>query len=164
MKKKRYLSDSVSRKLPFLKFSTIKLPPGELPPGIFQPRKFSPGILPPMFLNIPTRVVFFFLLSPLSLILLKKLFRNSIFLKTDLLRCFFKKYCSLLAQIVTYSKKFCWSYMIIGHDYIHLFVLKLFILEAEECDVTQFNQLNLNSSFSHLAINSLINLLIYLQK
>ena len=54
--------------------------------------------------------------------------------------------------------------MIIGHDYIHLFVLKLFILEAEECDVTQFNQLNLNSSFSHLAINSLINLLIYLQK
>ena len=80
------------------------------------------------------------------------------------MRCFLKKYCSLLAKIVTYSKKFCWSYMIIGHDYIHLFVLKLFISKAEECDVTQFNQLNLNSSFSHLAINSLINLLIYLQK
>ena len=49
---------------------------------------------------------------------------------------------------------------------IYLFVLNVFIFEAslEECDVTQFNQLNLNSSFSHLAINSLINLLIYLQK
>ena len=54
--------------------------------------------------------------------------------------------------------------MIIGHDYIPLFVLELFILEAEECDVTQFNQLNLNSSFFHRAINKLINLLIYLQK
>ena len=41
----------------------------------------------------------------------------------------------------------------IGHYNIHLLVLKLFILEAEECDVTQFNQLNLNSPFSHQAIN-----------
>ena len=40
-----------------------------------------------------------------------------------------------------------------GHYRIHQLVLKLFILEAEECDVTQFNQFNLNSSFSHLANN-----------
>ena len=40
-----------------------------------------------------------------------------------------------------------------GHYRIHQLVLKLFILEAEECDVTQFNQLNLNSPFSHQAIN-----------
>ena len=37
--------------------------------------------------------------------------------------------------------------MIIGHYYIHLFALELFILEAEECDVTQFDRMNLNSSF-----------------
>ena len=49
--------------------------------------------------------------------------------------------------------------MIIGHYYIHLFVLDVFIFEAsyEECNVTQFDQLNLNSSFSiGLLINRLI--------
>ena len=78
--------------------------------------------------------------------------------------CGVLKKCSLPAKIVTYSKRFCWSSMIIGHYHIHLLVLKLFILETEECDVTQFNHLNLNSSFSHRAINQLIKLLIYLQK
>ena len=38
--------------------------------------------------------------------------------------------------------------MIIGHYYIHLFALELFILEVDECDVTQFNQINVDSSFS----------------
>ena len=37
--------------------------------------------------------------------------------------------------------------MTIGHYHIHLLVLKLFFLEAEECDVTQLNQLDLNSPF-----------------
>ena len=70
--------------------------------------------------------------------------------------------------MVTHSKKFCWSSMIIGH----LFVLNLFISETshEEYDAPHFNhknikkdiavviscvfiflcfnQLNLNSSFS----------------
>ena len=53
------------------KFPPIKLPPGKFPPGIFQP----------MFLNIPTRVFNFFVFSllwPPSLILLKRLFSNSI--------------------------------------------------------------------------------------
>ena len=62
----------VSGKLLPGKFPFIKLPPGKFPPGIF----------PPMFLNIPTRVFKFFvfsLLSPSSLILLKRLFSNSMF-------------------------------------------------------------------------------------
>ena len=46
--------------------------------------------------------------------------------KLDLLRCI-KKVSNLLAKMVTYSKKFCGSVMIIGHYYnvIHLFVLKV---------------------------------------
>ena len=54
--------------------------------------------------------------------------------------------------MVTYSKKFCWSSMIIRHYYNHLFLLNVFIFEAshEECDMTQFSQLNLNSSFLQL--------------
>ena len=63
---------AVSGKLPLGKFPPIKLPPGKFPPGIF----------PPMFLNIPTRVFKFFvfsLLSPSSLILLKRLFCSSMF-------------------------------------------------------------------------------------
>ena len=57
-------------------------PPGKFPPGKFPSRKFPPGIFPAMFLNIPTRVFKFFvfsLLSPWSLILLKRLFSNSMF-------------------------------------------------------------------------------------
>ena len=62
----------VSGKLPPEKFPSIKLPPGKFPP-----RKFPPGMFPPMFLNIPTRA--FSLLSPSSLMLLKRLFSNSMF-------------------------------------------------------------------------------------
>ena len=52
--------------------------------------------------------------------------------------------------------------MIIGHYYIHLFALELFILEVDECDVTQFNQINLDSSFSTgLLINWVISWFIY---
>ena len=68
------MSLGVSRKLPPGKFPPIKLPPVKFPP-----RKFPPGIFPP---NIPTRVFKFFvfsLLSPSSLILLKRLFCNSMF-------------------------------------------------------------------------------------
>ena len=44
--------------------------------------------------------------------------------------------------------------MIIGHYYTHLSALELFILEADECDVTQFNQINLDiSSSTGLLIN-----------
>ena len=64
------------RKFPSGKFPPIKLSPGEFPPGKLPPRKF-----PPIFLNIPTRVFWFFfsLLSPLSLMLLERLFCNSMF-------------------------------------------------------------------------------------
>ena len=72
--------------------------------------------------------------------------------KSDLLQCFLKN-CNLPVKIVTYSEKFCWSSVLIGHCYIHLFVLKRFILKTEECNVAQFNQLSLNSSFSHWTIN-----------
>ena len=59
-----------------------KLLPGKLPPGKFPSIKLPPGKFSPMFLNIPTHVFNFFvfsLLSPLSLILLKRLFRDSFF-------------------------------------------------------------------------------------
>ena len=65
------------RKIPY-----HQTPPGKFPPEKFPPRKFSPGIFSPMFLNIPTPVFKFFvfsLLSPSSLILLKRLFSNSMF-------------------------------------------------------------------------------------
>ena len=64
------------------KFPPIKLPPRKFPPGKFPPRKFPLGILPPMFLNIPTWVFkfsVFSLLSRSSLIFLKRLFSNSMF-------------------------------------------------------------------------------------
>ena len=60
----------VSGKLPPGKFSPIKLPPGKFPP-----RKFPHGIFPPEFLIF----LFFSLLSPSSLIWLKRLFCNSTF-------------------------------------------------------------------------------------
>ena len=59
------------------------------------------------------------------------------------------------AKLLHTQKK---SSMIIGHYYVHLFVFKLFISEAEECDVTQFNQINLNSYFCiGLLIDEVIN-------
>ena len=53
-------------------------------PLVNPPGKFPPGILPPLFLNIPAQFFFLFffffsLLLPLSLILLKRLFCNSMF-------------------------------------------------------------------------------------
>ena len=58
----------------------------------------------------------------------------------------------------TQKERFCWSSMIIGHYYVHLFVFKLFISEFEECDVTQFNQINLNSYFCiGLLIDEVVN-------
>ena len=79
LKNSSHIFSSVSRKLPPGKFPPIKLPPGEFPPGKFPPRKFPPGIFPPMFLNIPTRVFYFFFSLSLSLILLKRLFCNLCF-------------------------------------------------------------------------------------
>ena len=60
---------------------TRKILPGEIPthqtpplenspPGKLPPRKFPPGIFPPIFSNI----LFFPLLLPLSLILVKRLY------------------------------------------------------------------------------------------
>ena len=80
---------SVSGKLPPAKFQSGKFPPIKLPPdnlssGKFSARKLPPGIFPPMFLDIPTQVFFFFffsLLPTLSLILLKRLFFNYMFWK-----------------------------------------------------------------------------------
>ena len=63
------------------------------PPGKFRPRKFPPGIFPPIFSNI----LFFSLLLPLSLILVKRLYFCLLkMLKLDLMRCI-KKICSLPA-------------------------------------------------------------------
>ena len=77
-----YIFDDIS-KTPTRKIPTHQTPPpGKFPPGKFPSRKFPPGIFPLMFLNIPTRVFNFFvfsLLSPSSLILLKRLFSNSMF-------------------------------------------------------------------------------------
>ena len=95
------------RKTSTRKISPIKLPPGKSPPGKFPP-------------NIPTRVFKFFvlsLLSPSSLILLKRLFCNSVLkvLKSEIQKLMYQKNCSLPAQV--------WAF-------------------HEECDVTKFNQLN----------------------
>ena len=48
------------RKTPTRKIPTHQTPPAKFPPGIFPPRKFPPGLFPPTFLNIPTRVLKFF--------------------------------------------------------------------------------------------------------
>ena len=76
-------------------FSSVsgKLPPGKFPPIKFPPGKFPPGIFPTMFLNIPARVFkyfFFSLFLPLLLILLKRLFCNSMFQKCLSLYTFVK--------------------------------------------------------------------------
>ena len=75
-----HIFSSVSGKLPPGKFPLWKFPPIKLSPGEFLPRKFPPGILSTMFLNISTRVFYllfvFSLLSPLSLILVKRLLCN----------------------------------------------------------------------------------------
>ena len=66
------------RKTPTQTISTNQTFPWWVPPG-----KFPLGIFPPMFLNIPARACnfFFSLLLSLSLILLKRLFCNSMFQK-----------------------------------------------------------------------------------
>ena len=123
-------------------------------PGKLLPRKIPPGIFCPMFLNIPSGFFYFlfhychcyhwyYLKNYFIILCSKSQAYGGVFLKK----------CSLSTKIVAYSEKFCWSSMLIDHYYIHLFVLKVFILKADECDVTQFNQLGLNSSFSHRAIN-----------
>ena len=98
-RKKIYLKAMVLGKLQPGKFPPSKLPPGKLPP-----RKFPPGIFAPMFLNIPIRVFNFFvfsLLSPSSLILLKRLFSNSVLkeLKSEIQKSMYQKKCSLPAQV-----------------------------------------------------------------
>ena len=77
----------VSGKVPLWKF-TWKIPihqtlPWKISPWKYQPRKFPPRIFPFMFLNTSNQVFLkffvFSLLSPLSLILLKRLLCNSMF-------------------------------------------------------------------------------------
>ena len=152
---------SVSGKLPPGKSPPIKLPLVNSPPENSHPENLTRNIPTHVFKYSHPLFKIFSLLSPLSLILLKQLFCNSV-LKVRLIVVLKKR--SLPANIVTYSKKFCWSSMIIGHYYIHLFALELFILEAEECNVTQFNQINLNSSFSIGLLINWLTWLIYLQK
>ena len=91
-----------------------------------------------MFLNNPTRVFKFFvfsLLSPSSLILLKRLFSNSVLkvLRSEIQKSMYQKNCSLPVQV--------WLLVTI---IIHLFVLDDFIFKVshEECDITKFSQLN----------------------
>ena len=68
---------------------------------------------------------------------------------------YIKKNCSLPAKMITNLNKSIagqiWSSVT---NIIHLFVLNVFIFEAsdEECDVSQFNQLNLNMGVSHYEI------------
>ena len=63
------------KKIPIRKIPTHQTPPGKFLPRKFPHRKFPSGIFPPMFLNIPTRVLNFFALSQ------ERLFCNSIFEK-----------------------------------------------------------------------------------
>ena len=139
----------VSGNLPPGTCPPIKLPLVKLP-WRFPPRGFPPGIFPPMFLNISTRFLFHYCHRYHSYYL-KNCF--VVLWSKSQIYCGVSKRCSLPVKIVTYPKIFCSSSMIIGHYHIHLLVLKLFILEAEECDVTHFNQFDLNSSFSRLANN-----------
>ena len=92
-----------------LKKSMLDLVSGKLLPEKLPSIKFPPGKFSPMFLNIPTHVFNFFvfsLLSPLSLILLKRLFRDSFskVVKLDLLQCI-KKFCSLPAVYLSKELK-----------------------------------------------------------
>ena len=77
------------------------------------------------------------------------LFCNSVYSAEVRLVGVYQKISSLPAKMVTYSKKFCCSSMIIGHYYHPPVFFNVFICEAfhGECDVTQFIQLNLDSSF-----------------
>ena len=77
----------VSGKLPPWKFTwkipIHQTPPWKISPWKYQPRKFPSRIFPFMFLNTSNQVFLkffvFSLLSPLSLILLKRLLCNSMF-------------------------------------------------------------------------------------
>ena len=85
------------KKIPIRKIPTHQTPPGKFLPRKFPHRKFSRGIIPPMFLNIPTRVFNFVALSQ------ERLFCNSIFKKCwdqkFRSRCI-KKNWSLPAQVL----------------------------------------------------------------
>ena len=132
----------VSGKLPPGKFLPGNCPLIKLPHGKFSPLSensdpensllrntkrllkyvFYKTVFPPMFLDIPTGVFkfcVFSLLSPSSLILVKRLFCNFMFQRywSRKFRDRFIKNISLPAKMVTYSKKFCWSNLIIGHYY-----------------------------------------------
>ena len=104
------------RKTPTRKIFTNQTPPRWIPLRKILTQKFPPGIFPPGFFNF----FVFSLLSPLSLILLKRLFGSSIFYKCRSQRfrsrCI-KIICRLPVKMVTYLKKFCWPSMIIGHYY-----------------------------------------------
>ena len=63
------------KKISIRKIPTHQTPPGKFLPRKFPHRKFSRGIIPPMFLNILTRVFNFVALSQ------ERLFCNSIFKK-----------------------------------------------------------------------------------
>ena len=141
-----------------------KLPPIKLPPGEFAPGRFPPGIFPPMLLNIPTRFFkFFHYCHHYHWYYLKNCFVILSFKSQTY--CGVKKNGACRSILLHTQKSFFWSSMIIAHYYIHLFALELFILETEECDVTQFNQINLNSSFSiGLLINWLTCWFIYRSK
>ena len=97
------------RKTPTRKIPTHQVPPGKFTPGKFSPRKFPPWIFPLMFSNIATHIcnfLVFLLLSTLSLILLKRLFRDSFLkmVKSDLLQCI-QKFCSLQAVYLSEEVK-----------------------------------------------------------
>ena len=90
----------------------------------------------------PSFLIFFFVIVNVIIDITQKAFVIPCFKrsqKLDLLRCI-KKVSNLLAKMVTYSKKFCGSVMIIGHYYN---VIHLFEASHEECDITEFNQLDL---------------------
>ena len=106
----------VSGKLPSGKFPYGKFIPIKLPLVNFPSRKFPPGIFSPI---------------NLSFIDIKRLLCNSFLkvLKSEIQKSLYQKIFSLPAKMVTYSKKLCWSNLIIGY-YYHPPV-------CFECDVTE---------------------------
>ena len=137
------------------KFPPIKLPPDESPPENppYPPENPHLQYSYPCFLIFSTGIFTFFvfsLLSPLWLVLLERLFRNSVLkvLKSEIQKSIYLTELQFAGQTVTYSKE-CWSSsMIIGHHYnppvcFECFCLWSFLWRIQEYDVTQFNQLNL---------------------
>ena len=106
----------VSWKFPLRKFPPMKLPPGEFP------RRMSTQSIPTW--NIPTHVFkyshpgFFNCLFFHHWYFLKDWFVILCLNSGEVrLVAVIKIICRLLAKMVTYWKKFCWSSMIIGHCY-----------------------------------------------